>query len=214
MIDLLPPASTALERALSDATARLGDVEAPQRSLWDPKACPAFVLPWMAWGLSIDFWDASWTEAEKRAAIASAIDDQRRKGTPASVRAVVDRFDVAIAIVEWFDAEATPALDPYTFRLEIPLAAQTEVTYTPELIRDLLRDLDKVKPVRCHMEAVHRLKLQATGYLTGGAHAMTFGRLDMAADVDSALDPVWATYLQTEIGEPLQGASSEFLEAA
>lgn len=96
-----------------------------------PKACaaahlvgpgdlPVHILPWLAWGLSIDFWNPEWAEAEKRAAIAGAIEAQRRKGNPASLRAVLDRFDPLIAVVERFQDRGT--LDPHKFRLELPLA--------------------------------------------------------------------------------------------
>jgi hypothetical protein len=40
------------------------------------------------------------------------------------------------------------------------------------------------------------------------------GRIDLAADTNAPADPVWATYLQTEDGEPLLDESGVFLIAA
>lgn len=210
--DLLPPGSTVLERSLADASARLSDVPVPIRSLWDPATCPATLLPFLAWGVSIDLWDAEWTEAEKRAAIASAIVDQRRKGTPASLRGVIDRFDPLIRLVEWFEDRET--LLPHEFRLELPLAAETEIDHTEELVAALVRDITAVKPLRSHMLAVHRVVAQAGTYLAGAAKGAGYTGLDGACDLSTPGEPEWATYLQTEDGEPLRGGEGTYLETA
>ena len=69
MTSLLPPNATAGERALE--TALRADIDlAAVGTEWNPATCPANVLPFLAWGLAISHWDADWTEAEKRAAIA------------------------------------------------------------------------------------------------------------------------------------------------
>jgi len=208
---LLPPNATAFERAFEDANgAALTGVPLPIRDLWNPSTCPAALLPFLAWGVSIDFWDSDWTEAEKRAAVAAAIAEQRRKGTPASLRAVLDRFDPMIGLVEWFEDKDT--LAPHTFRLELPLAADTAVEYETALVEALLRDIYAVKPLRAHMEAVHSLRLQAHAGILSAVHTAGFDRLDMAADTASATDPFWDSLLQTEDGEPLTGGAGEYLE--
>lgn len=190
--------------------ARIEDVPIAIRSMWDPATCPAFMLPWIAWGLSIDLWDTDWTEEQKRTAIAGAIDAQRRKGTPASLRAVLDRFDPLIALVEWFEDRDT--LAPHTFRLELPLAAESEVEYSEALVAALVRDIAAVKPLRSHMTAVHRLVAQAYAYILSVSQLAGHERLDGIVDLDTPDDPVWAAYLQTEEGEPLRGGGGEFLE--
>lgn len=85
MSDLLPPNSTALERALAE-TLRLGhlDPEAIRR-LWNPWTCPESHLPWLAWALSVDVWDDAWPVERKRATIAGSIEWHRKKGTPWAV---------------------------------------------------------------------------------------------------------------------------------
>lgn len=210
---VLPPNSTTLERALADGDgAALAGVPVEIRDVWNPATCPAGLLPFLAWGVSIDLWNSEWTEAEKRAAIATAIEDQRRKGTPASLRSVIDRFDPLIEMVEWFEDRDT--MDPHTFRLELPLAADTPVEYSEALIAALVRDIAAVKPLRSHMLAVHRLVAQAGTYLAGAAKAAGYSGLDGTCDLTTPSDPAWATYLQTEDGEPLRGADGAFLEAA
>ena len=86
---LAPENSTALELALERLTRRLEDVPVPLRDLWRPDTCPIELLPWLAYALSIDSWNPTWSESVKRNVVAAAIEIQRKKGTAASVRQVV-----------------------------------------------------------------------------------------------------------------------------
>ena len=210
MSDLLPPRSTRLQKALAQVTADLIDLPVELRKLWSTWECPMSHLPWLAWGLSVDIWDASWPEAVKRAAVADAIAFQRRKGTPASLRTVLDRFDPLIKMVEWFDDRAT--LDPFSFRLELPLLSESDVFYDEKLVGQILRDIAQVKPVRAHMQAVFKLQAEARAWLVSAAQIGGLTRLDAQADQTSALDPAWATFLQTRDGEPFLTHAGAFLE--
>ncbi|MGV6473534.1 phage tail protein I [Azotobacter vinelandii] len=83
---LLPPNSTGLERALAEVAAL--DHLSPEtvRRLWNPQTCPASLLPWLAWALSVDFWDDAWPLERQRAVIAGSIAWHRKKGTPWAVK--------------------------------------------------------------------------------------------------------------------------------
>ncbi|MES2173294.1 MAG: phage tail protein I [Pseudomonadota bacterium] len=207
---LLPPASTDLEKALEQVAFALTDLPTPVRDVWSPATCPIGLLPWLAWGVSIDLWDSAWSEARKRAAVADAIAFQRRKGTPASLRVVLDRIDPLIRLVEWFEDRDT--LDPYTFRLELPLSADSAVFYDEILVEQILRDIGQVKPVRAHMQAVFRVVAEARTWLVSFAVIGGLTRLDSHADMSSALDPSWGGLLQTEHGEPLFTESNIAME--
>lgn len=212
MKQILPPNATKLEVAIEKViAARLAGVPIAIDSIWNPATCPAALLPWLAWGLSLDLWNADWTEAQKRAAIADAIRFQQRKGTPTSLRTVLDRFDPLIGIVEWFQDRFN--LDPYYFRLELPTLLESDVVYNEELVAQILRDIAQVKPVRAHMLAVFRLKAQAQAWILSAAHLGGMVRMDGEADLTTALDPVWADYLQTADGEPILSGAGAFLEA-
>lgn len=87
---LLPPNATAPERAMDAATARAGAVPAPIRELWNPDTCPADKLAFLAWAFGVDEWDASWTDAAKRATIRQAVTVQARKGSVWSIRRVLE----------------------------------------------------------------------------------------------------------------------------
>ena len=92
MSDLLPPNRTPLEKALERTTARLGAVPVPIKDLWNPWRCPAVLLPWLAWALSVDEWDSGWPEERKREAIAASVELHRFKGSVWSVREALRRI--------------------------------------------------------------------------------------------------------------------------
>lgn len=210
---LLPPNSFALENAVEVvAGVRFDDLPVPVGDVWNPADCPAHLLPWLAWGVSIDIWDSSWTEATKRDAIAGAIDEQRRKGTRAAVRKTLDRIDPLIGLTEWF--EDPDHLEPFTFRLDLPDRNTSEVDYSEATITQLLRDIEAIKPLRAHVIASYRIYAQAQLGLVSAVQFGAIARVEGFADADAAQDPVWQTYLQTEDGEPLQDESGEFLEAS
>ncbi|MDO5606696.1 MAG: phage tail protein I [Paracoccus sp. (in: a-proteobacteria)] len=84
MTSLLPPNSTAAERAIEAATDR--PVAVPVADLWSPERCPSALLPWLAWALSIDNWDADWSDEVKREVIAASVEVHRHKGTVWAMR--------------------------------------------------------------------------------------------------------------------------------
>lgn len=98
--DLLPANSTAMERAIAQVAKRLDNLPLPLRYLMNPQRCPAQALPWLAWALSVDDWDADWGEGVKRQVIAEAVKVHRHKGTlgavKRSLRALLgsDRFTI------------------------------------------------------------------------------------------------------------------------
>lgn len=108
MSDLLPPNATQEERALSLASGRVVDV--PIKELWSPYNCPASVLPWLAWALSVDEWGTTWPVETQRQVIAASIDQHRKKGTVGALRRALERLGYEVEI-----DEATGVA--YTFRL-------------------------------------------------------------------------------------------------
>jgi phage tail P2-like protein len=89
MNSLLPPNATPQEAAIEAATARIGEVPVPNATLWNPATCPAALLPWLAWALSVDEWDGTWPEARQREVIAASVAVHRRKGTRGAVVAAL-----------------------------------------------------------------------------------------------------------------------------
>lgn len=108
MNDLLPPNATRQERAISLAADRAVDV--PVRNLWNPQTCPEGILPWLAWALSVDEWNAAWPVDQKRSAIAASIETHRRKGTIGALRRALQSLGYEVEIDE-------KTGEAYTFRL-------------------------------------------------------------------------------------------------
>jgi phage tail P2-like protein len=114
MPDLLPPNATPQERALSLAVDRLPTV--PLKTLWTPQTCPEAQLPWLAWALSVDEWDAAWPVETKRQVIADSIEQHRKKGTVGALRRALQRLGYEVEI-----DEATGVA--YTFKLRVRIRA-------------------------------------------------------------------------------------------
>lgn len=87
---LLPRNASPLERALSAATERLDQIPVPIDTLWNPERCPAHLLPWLAWALSVDIWNDAWSEAKKRYVCAQSFTLHKLKGTLEGIRRHVD----------------------------------------------------------------------------------------------------------------------------
>lgn len=84
MKTLLPPNSTPLERNLEKVSDRLAAPAVDQ--LWDPALCPERFLPWLAFGVGVEEWDAAWPVETQRSVIATQIRINRHRGTVWAVR--------------------------------------------------------------------------------------------------------------------------------
>ncbi|OLU22480.1 phage tail protein I [Pseudomonas sp. PA15(2017)] len=174
---LLPPNATALERALEQVQARATTQAVPLRELWNPNTCPAHLLPWLAWTLSLDSWQPYWPEAVKRERIRMAVEIQRRKGTAKSVRDVVRSFGSSLAIREWWQTE--PKGEPHTFALTLTLGAG--VPNTVEYQQDVITEIERTKPVRSHFTLTIGLAASGGMGLGGAARAVTYRRIQCEA---------------------------------
>jgi len=119
---LLPDNATPLEQELARATATIDALDpAVIETIWDAWACPAALLPWLAWALSIDVWDDAWPEVTKRQAIADSPYYHRIKGTRLAVEMALDLAGRPYDIVEWFEAVPTRRRGTAFVMFEAPL---------------------------------------------------------------------------------------------
>lgn len=144
MSDLLPLNATPQERALSLTAARAGAVPVPVGELWDPYTCPLAVLPWLAWSLAVDPWDSSWTESQKREAIAESIAVHRVKGTIGALKRALQAIGYECVVN---DQTGTP----YVFRvgIDVTTGAAVETAYAQAQSIAL-----RVKNARSHLLSV------------------------------------------------------------
>ncbi|HKY46149.1 MAG TPA: phage tail protein I [Pyrinomonadaceae bacterium] len=169
---LLPPNATTGERALEGATARIGDVPTPARTMWNPETCPEELLPWLAWAFSVDEWDVTWSVTQKRSAIAAAYTVQRQKGTIGAVKRALEALGLGLEIIEWF--QESPPGPPYTFRVSIGV---DQGGAGQEQLEKLISVVNSAKNLRSHLLSVDlAVTTTATIYfaaVTIGGHEIT-----------------------------------------
>lgn len=136
--------SSVLEQRAAAACAVISDLSVPLRDLWNPWKCPVKFLPYLAWAFSVDRWEETWTEVEKRQEISDAFWIHQRKGTISAIRFVIEKMGYSISIDEWWQV-ADPA---GTFRLEVDI---NDIGLTPSMLSDLNRLIDETKPVSRHL---------------------------------------------------------------
>ncbi len=166
MSDLLPPNATDLEHAVADVCARIDEVPIIIRELWNPQTCPADLLPWLAWSFSVDDWDSSWSDQQKRDTIAAAIEVQQIKGTIGSVRSALAALGIDARVQEWFNQ--IPEGSPYTYKLLLE-AYQTPVTQ--DGLAKVLQLIDTNKSLRSHM-SVAEVSARSESPVYAGAASM------------------------------------------
>ena len=211
---LLPPNATPLERALEAGVSRISAIDTPIDTLLDPARIAAQWLPWLAWGLSVDAWDSTWSEATKRKAVAESIALHRMKGTRASVELILSRIDALARVIEWH--EDRDRLTPGTFDIEIPLVtvagAAGGARAQAAIVDDIITAVDRVKPLREHLTVVQAVNLSGAVAVQGHVRMTAYRRDDAALVNDTS--PAWDFYLQTELGEPIQAETGSILDTA
>jgi phage tail P2-like protein len=196
--DLLPPNADPQERAQSEAIARLSDVPLLVRESWNPQTCPAALLPWLAWALSVDEWDTAWTEQEKRDVIQASLMIHRHKGTIGAVRRALTPLGYLIEVVEWW--EMTPQGDPYTFSIVMGTGSKP---VTAELYEKAERIVLTYKNLRSHLRAL-TVKADVKGTVYAGA-ALVDGS-------DTTVFPYAVSELES-IGQLFFGSASQDVTA-
>lgn len=168
---LLPPNATAEERAIEQTTARLGEIPAELGRLWNPDTCPAELLPWLAWALSVDEWDSEWSEQTQRGIIKASATVHRHKGTVGAVKKALASLGISVEFLEWFqdvdDLAIAPihSTTPHTFIFiawanENPYTSN-EVFLNQNLYDAVQRVVWQTKPVRSHFDFLVGAKLNS-----------------------------------------------------
>lgn len=180
MNSLLPPNATELERRLEAVMSNVDNIPVPLRDLWNPDTCPAALLPWLAWQLSIDAWKPYWPESVKRERVRRALEIQRHKGTVESVRSVVESFGGAVELREWF--QTTPRGVPGTFELWLTLNGEGGTEATAAFVDDVIAEVERTKPVSRHFTFTQGATAVARIGVVAYARPAVYRRLSLTAD--------------------------------
>lgn len=173
---LLPSNASKGERAIVDAAV----VNLPVNlvDLWNPDTCPAYLLPWLAWALSIDAWKDYWPEHVKRARIRNAIAIQRVKGTSQSVRLAVEAFGGQVVLREWW--ENSPPTIPHTFDMMLTLTGEGGETASAQFVDDVIAEVSRTKPVRSHFTFTQGINAYAGIGVVGACRVAVYRRLEFS----------------------------------
>lgn len=187
MSNLLPPNATITEVNLDEALSRIENVPTPARTTINPDTAPASILPWMAWAQSVDNWDVSWTEQQKRAVIKAAYAVHRQKGTVAALRIALEALGYNLVVQEWY--QQIPAGDPYTFDVILTIEG-TEISATD--FQEILAVIEANKNLRSHLKTV-KLVVQSKAQLYVAAATVTGNEIDFKNPAGTRLlDGTWA----------------------
>jgi len=143
---LLPPQSTDVERALEHAV-RLDDKAVPLEHIHNPLTCDPTFLPFLAWALSVDYWDDRWPLPLKRNVVAASWIVHRYKGTVFAVRHALAALEFNATVYEWFEYNGPRG----TFRVDVDL---TDRGVTDEEYRAALAVVQNAKNTRSHLDSL------------------------------------------------------------
>lgn len=146
MNKLLPPNATKFEMNFEAAFARVSNIEINIRSFNDPMTAPVEVLPWLAWERSVDVWNKSWSDPQKRQVIKTSLYNHSIKGTVESLEVALNSLGFPVIVQEWFNM--VPVGKPYTFKLYIQ-TSQDSVSVTD--YKELFKVVRAYKNLRSHL---------------------------------------------------------------
>ncbi len=108
-------------------------------------------LDHMARQMDVDVWRDNWDADKKRSVLLASYDVKRHAGTVGAVRTVLRALGATVLLKEWW--ELSPQGTPHTFTLTaIASTSSGNSTLTDEEQEDLVRAIDRAKPVRSHYE--------------------------------------------------------------
>jgi len=147
---LLPNNATALERAMEALTHRLELIPIDIHKLTSIEDCPAHLLAYLSWDVSLDTWyvaDNKLTTEALRDAMALNASVHQAKGSVASIISAIEIMGFDYSLKEWWQTDSqykTP------FHFEISMNAKDKLGrgYTKSIDARLKSIINKIKPVR------------------------------------------------------------------
>ena len=148
----LPSSASKLERVLEQIFwEEIALIERDIRDFLNPWKCREDLLPYLAWELSVDYWDDSWSLDTKRRVCATALDIHTYKGTRYAIDKSIEAIRAdSLKAVEWFEDEAN--LLPGQFRVDL-ISEQSPVDATT--IPEITRAINNAKNTRSHLKGIH-----------------------------------------------------------
>ena len=157
---ILPANAQRTELSLEQLPARVLPSGKEIAKLWDAQTCPAHLLAWLAWALSVDDWDPDWPEGTKRSVIATSIGIHRKKGTLSAVAEAIREVGYGEAVIlegfsgQFFDG-SVPRDGTQTRGTPDHWAEYRVILRRPisqDQANTLRRILENIAPARAHLK--------------------------------------------------------------
>jgi len=200
---------TPLWRGMLSLTERFGDVTIPMPELGHANYTPISVLPWLAWGLAVDRWSATWSEALQRQTVAEAIPNHKRRGSRRSMDLLLAEYDATLRLVEWWEAGGSGI--PKTTVVTLHTNGADPASITATFARNLLADIERTKPAGAWVEFRQQASASLSLPITVAGRSMVMVR---SLGPIAQPDPADLLNITTEYGEPLEGADGAIWEYA
>ena len=125
--NLLPPNATRLERNVAQLSVSVTNLPVAIVDLQRVAACPVPFLPWLAWARRVEYWDAAWSDSQKRQVIADARLFNQQRGTRSSISSLLSQMlpTVNYQLIAWH--ELSPKGVPFSFVVEVDPAQQISI---------------------------------------------------------------------------------------
>ena len=169
---LLPINLTELLKDLEETGCKITELEAKNKHVFNANLAPENILPWIAWGFSVDDWSDAWEVDIKRNIIKSSVTLHRQKGTIGALKKALSAFNfVDIQIEEWFEYGG----DPYFFKVyfDIPYAG-----FDINILSEIAKVIQSTKNARSHLESFKP-------YLSSGIATNNLGSFFVSKEVTS-----------------------------
>lgn len=150
-VSKLPPSASKMERMMEQVFwEELALIERDIRNFYDPYQCRVDLLPYLAWEMSVDYWDENWSEQTKRDVIAASNPIHTTKGTRYALDKSIESIrDDGLSVTEWFDDEAN--LAPGFFRVNLE-ARNSDID--ENTVPQIYTAVNNAKNTRSHLESI------------------------------------------------------------
>jgi phage tail P2-like protein len=161
MSKLLPPNATPLETALAAQADRINQIAVTFVAMHHIDTCPAPYLPWLAWANRVDFWQADWTDQQKRAAIAESKTFNQARGTSHALTYALAHVTANAQLVAWHQLQ--PKGMPFTFTVQLP----PEQLYAIDELQTIHTAIDSAKSARDVYGVQARVRAAGSFFVAG-----------------------------------------------
>jgi len=179
---LLPTNASNILIDLEKSYSKLSALEAKNKDVFNPNQAAENILPWIAWGFSIDAWDDNWSHETKREMINNTISLHKIKGTRKAVQKALEIIGIFAQIVEWWQTD--PKMVVHTFDviayLNDNIDKSSKIIIDSNTQKKLIGLINNVKPARSHFNLKLGARFKSSASYTTILRAKEFANFNFS----------------------------------